>query len=163
MAALSGTITVSTCSSAAHEENRTCWGMKRPVLLQRRVQLKRQPLHMYVSERSGIDNMWNQCTNVAEFTLKYNEEHLLMANMLPTIRQVVVEEDGPVKIDNHLPCVQLVFMVRVMPRNTEVTVGPDTPLSLLLDIGCLHVEPLMLTNTQIIQLLGPGQQQKQQP
>ena len=50
-------------------------------------------------------------------------------------------------------------MVRVMLRNTEVAVGPDTPLSLLLNMGCLHVETLMLSSDQVYHLLYPEEQE----
>ena len=142
------------------EVNRTCWGVKRPVLLQRQVQLKRQPVHMYVSKTPESDNLFSPRTNMSGFTLKYNEEHLLMINMLPCIRQAVVEKDVPVKIDTEQKTSsQVAFMVRVMLRNTEVAVGPDTPLSLLLNMGCLHVETLMLSSDQVYHLLYPEEQE----
>ena len=152
--ASSGTIIVSTCPpEEGGEVNRRCWGIKRPVLLQRRVQLKRQPIHLFVSR--GV--LLSQCASVAEFSLKYNEEHLLMTNMLPSVHHVVVEKDALVKIDTDQQPVQLAFLVRVMSRRTVVTVGPDTLLSLLLNIGCLHVEQLLLNGAQMYKLLTPEQ------
>lgn len=147
-----GTVTVSTYSPEEKEVTRTCWGVKRPVLLQRRVQLKRQPVHIFSGRWSG-DNLMSEFTNIARFTLKYNEEHLLMPYALPSVYQAVVTDDAPVKIDTELPPVQLVFLVRVMPRCTMLNVAPDTKLAMLLNIGCLDVQQLMLTGTQIHQLL----------
>jgi len=156
MAASSGTIIVSTDlpPKGSGEVNRTCWGRKRPVLLQRRVQLKRQPVNLYV--KRGV--LLSQCTNVAGFSLKSNEEHLLMANTLPSVRPVIVEKKtGSLKIDTDQQPVQLAYLVRVIPRCTVVTIGPDTSLSLLLSIGCLHVEQILLNGAQMFELLNPDQ------
>ena len=157
----SGTITVSTDASSdeSREVNRTCWGMKRPVILQRRVQLKQQPVHLYVS-RNGGQLMSQQFSNVAGFCLKYNEEHLLMTNTLPSFHHAVVKDDAPLKVDTDQQPMQQAFLVRVMPRRTVVTVGPDTSLSLLLNMACLHVVQLILNGTQMCQLLTPRQPQK---
>jgi hypothetical protein len=144
----SGTITVSTCPPEEDEVNRTCWGMKRPVLLRRRVQLKQQPIHLYVCDQKKF-------SNIAGFTLKYNEEHLLMTDLIPAIRHAVVEKDAPVKMDTDQRPVQLAFLVRVMPRRTMVTVGPNTSLFLLLSLDCLHVDQLLLNDNQRAQLLDP--------
>jgi hypothetical protein len=151
----SGTITVSTDPpNEGGELSRTYQGIKRPVLLQRRVQLKRQPVHLYVSRDGGL---LSQCTNVAGFCLKYNEEHLLMTDTLPSIHHAVVEDDAPLKVDIDQQPVQLAFLVRVIPRRTVVTVGSDTSLSLLLNMACLHVVQLLLNGTQMFQLLTPKQ------
>jgi hypothetical protein len=154
----SGTITVSTnASDESGEGSRTCWGMKRPVILQRRVQLKQQPVHLYVSRDGGL---LSQFSNVAGFCLKYNEEHLLMTDTLPSFHHAVVEDDAPLKVDTDQQPVQLAFLVRVISRRTVVTVGPDTSLSLLLNMACLHVVQLILNGTQMLQLLTPRQLKK---
>ena len=148
--ASSGTIIVSTCPPD-DETNRTCWGQKRPVLLQRRVQLKRQPFHLYVCDNKMF-------TNVAGFTLNYNEEHLLVTDQMPSLRHAAaVEKDAPIKADTDQPPVQLAFLVRVMPRRTVVTVGPNTSLFLLLSIGCLNVDQILLNGVQMAELLDPQQ------
>ena len=143
---MDGTITVSTGSAEEGEVNRTCWGVKRPVLLQRRVQLKQQPAHLYICKNG---NPLSPSTNVAEFTLKYNEEHLLMTNQLPTIQHVFLDEEAVVKIDTDKPPVHQAFLVRVMHKQTVVTVGPNTPLAWLLNMDCLHVNQIMLTGDQM--------------
>jgi hypothetical protein len=148
----SGTITVSTCPPPEKEEvNRTGWGMKRPVLLQRLVKPKQQPIHLFVHDQ-------NRFSNIAEFRLKYNEEHLLMTDLMPAIRHATVEKGAPVKMDTGQPSVQLAFLVRVKPRLTVVTVGPNTSLFLLLSLDCLHVDQLLLNGAQTAQLLDPPPQ-----
>ncbi len=143
-----GTITMSTCPPEEDEVNRTCWGTKRPMLLRRRVQLKQQPIHLYVCDQKNF-------SNISGFTLKYNEEHLLMTELIPAIRHAVVEKDASVKMDTDQPPFQLTFLVRVMPRHTMVTVGPNTSLFLLLSLDCLHVDQLLLNDNQRAQLLDP--------
>lgn len=156
MNTMSGSITVSTCSSATaaevNEVNGTYWGVKRPKLLQRRVQLQRQPVHMFVNQNSD-DILMSECTNVSRFCLQYNEEHILMPYSLPSIHQAIVEDDAPVKIDTNQQLVQLVFLVRVRTKCTMLDVAPDTKLRMLLNIGCLNVEQLILTGTQMHHLL----------
>jgi hypothetical protein len=66
-----------------------------------------------------------------------------------------VEKDAPVKMDTDQRPVQLAFLVRVMPRRTMVTVGPNTSLFLLLSLDCLHVDQLLLNDNQRAQLLDP--------
>jgi hypothetical protein len=64
-----------------------------------------------------------------------------------------VEKDAPVKKDTDQPPVHLVFLVRVMPRRTMVTVGPNTSLFLLLSLDCLHVDQLLLNDNQMAKLM----------
>jgi len=144
-----GTVTVSTCSPREESDEVSHICKKPPG----RCRARRQPVHLYVSQGPLLSH----CTNVAGFTLRYNEEHLLMTDALPSVRQILVEENTPVKIDYDQQPVQLAFLVRVMPRCTLVTVGPYTSLSLLLNIGCLHVEQVMVNGAQMFQLLQPPQ------
>ena len=148
MASQQGTITVSTCPPDLDEVNRTCWGTKQPVLLRRRVQLKPQPVHFYTC---GGDQ--KTLSSVDGFTLKYDEEHVLMTDMNPTLHFAKVEKDAPVKKDTDQPPVHLVFLVRVMPRHTMVTVGPNTSLFLLLSLDCLRVDQLLLNDNQLAHLM----------
>lgn len=110
-------------------------------------QLKQQPVHMYTTGPT--------CTNVAEFTLKYNEKHLLVTNMLPAIHHsiVVAEKAVVLKIDTDKELVQLAFLVCLKSRHTVVTVESNTCMSLLLNMGCIHVEPILLTGVQLFQVL----------
>jgi hypothetical protein len=73
--------------------------------------------------------------------------------MNPTLHFAKVEKDAPVKKDTDQPPVHLVFLVRVMPRRTMVTVGPNTSLFLLLSLDCLHVDQLLLNDNQMAQLM----------
>jgi hypothetical protein len=146
------TITLSSVSCEGVIPGRTCWGLKRPVLLHRRVQLHRPPVHLYVCQgRQRLDV--NRCFNVAEFNLKYNEEHVLMSNLMPNIHRGVV--DDMLKIDAKEPPVQRCYRVRLVLPGTEVNVGPNTPMAMLLDMHCIRVEELVLTRKEFIHLLDP--------
>jgi hypothetical protein len=153
----SRTITVSRDTSYENDEvTRTCWGRKRPVILQRRVQLKQQPAHLYVSRDVGI---MGQFSNVREFCLKYNEEHLLMLDRLPCFYPAVVKEDDdddydvPIKVDTDQVPVHIAYLVRVIDKRTVVNVGPDTSLSMLLNMACIHVDHLLLNESQMFYLM----------
>jgi hypothetical protein len=156
----SRTITVSrdTTSYENDEVTRTCWGRKRPVILQRRVQLKQQPAHLYVSRDVGL---MGQFSNVREFCLKYNEEHLLMLNNIPCFYPAVVKEnddddddyDVPIKVDTDQVPVHIAYLVRVIDKRTVVNVGPDTSLSMLLNMACIHVDHLLLNESQMCYLM----------
>jgi hypothetical protein len=149
----SRTITVSRDASYENDEvNRTCWGRKRPVILQRRVQLKQQPVHLYVSRDGG---MMGQFSNVREFCLNYNEEHLLMLDRLPCFYPAVVKEDDdvPIKVDTDQVPVHIAYLVRVIDKRTVVNVGPDTSLSMLLNMACIHVDHLLLNESQMFYLM----------
>jgi len=152
----SRTITVSRDASYENDEvNRTCWGRKRPVILQRRVQLKQQPVHLYVSRDGG---MMGQFSNVREFCLNYNEEHLLMLDRLPCFYPAVGKEDDddydvPIKVDTDQVPVHIAYLVRVIDKRTVVNVGPDTSLSMLLNMACIHVDHLLLNDSQMFYLI----------
>ncbi len=89
--------------------------MKRPVILQRRVQLKQQPVHLYVSRDGGL---MGQFSKVARFCLNYNEEHLLRTDTLPSFHPAVVKEDDdvPIKVDTDQQPVRLAFLIRVISK-----------------------------------------------
>jgi hypothetical protein len=158
----SRTITVSRDASYENDEvNRTCWGRKRPVILQRWVQLKQQPVHLYVSRDGG---MMGQFSNVRGFCLKYNEENLLMMDRLPSFYPAVVKEDDddvPIKVDTDQLPVYIAYLVRVIDKRTVVNLGPDTSLSMLLNMACIRVDQLLLNESQMFYLLKPNQQRQQ--
>jgi hypothetical protein len=153
MPSTSRTVLLSPCIPAKNEVNRTtCWGVKRPVHLRRRVQMKKQPVHMFLNTETN-NKLMSRCSNVAQFTLKYNEEHILMPNSLPSVHHAIVDSDALLKIDTSLPALQLVFLVRLILKTVEITVYPDTSLDTLLTMECIHVEQIMLTSSQMVKLL----------
>jgi hypothetical protein len=153
---MEGTITVTLEESDVEPPVRTCWGVKRPVLVQRRVQLKRPPIHLYncLGGRQHVLNQ-NQSFNIGEFVMRYNEEHLLMVDLMPNIYRGIFDENGLLKIDAEQPPVQICFRVRLMLPRTVIKVGPQTPLSLLLDLGCLEVKQVALGGPEFLELLNP--------
>jgi len=153
---MAGSITLSPANSdTVAPEGRTCWGVKRPVLLQRRVQLKPPPVHMYVcmGGRCHLLNL-NQCFSMSDFTLNYNEEHVLITDITPNIHRGVWD-DGILKIDAEHPPVGMCYKIRLQLPRTVVNVGQDTSLYLLLNMGCIHVDELALTRPEFIKLLEP--------
>jgi hypothetical protein len=88
----------------------------------------------------------------------HNEEHMVVTDLMPCIYQALLDEDdanAPILINSRHSPFHLGYRVRVIPRNTIVTVGSDTKLDLLLQMPELEVYPLMLSISQMIQLLTP--------
>jgi hypothetical protein len=44
-------------------------------------------------------------------------------------------------------------LVRVIDKRTVVNVGPDTSLSMLLNMACIHVDPLLLNESQMFYVM----------
>jgi hypothetical protein len=80
----------------------TTWGINNPVALQRRVQLSRQPLHMYYQLRTSKVFDCNSFFNQEGFTINNEEEHLLPPNCIN--RHLMIYhasiENGPVTVDS---------------------------------------------------------------
>ena len=163
--AAQGTITVQTTLTVSDMRRQVWQHLRR----QRRPRPSRQPVHLYIGgslttttgtqthHHHHLPHHIDECFNVGEFTLRHNEEHLVVTDLMPNIHQVVLndDDDAPLQIDTlQSPC-HLGYRLRVTARNTVVTVGSDTPLSLLLDLSCLQVDTLMLSISQMIQLLSP--------
>ena len=133
----------------------------------RRVGLKSERLHLYVNRSSRFNVECvnaDLCFNVAEFTLRHREKHILMTDAAPSFFRAVFNEDNDdnddddanvaiLKIDANQAPLQKAYQVRVKCRHTVVTVEADTKLSHLINLSCLDVEQLVLTNQQMIRLL----------
>jgi len=120
-------------------------------------------VHLYVNRSSRFNVECvnaDRCFNVAEFTLRHKEKHILMTDTVPSLYRAVFNNDledhssdAILKIDaNHAP-LQKAYQVQVKCRHTVVTVDADTKLSHLIDLSCLDVEQIVLTNQQMIRLL----------
>ena len=120
-------------------------------------------VHLYVNRSSRFNVECvnaDRCFNVAEFTLRHKEKHILMTDAGPFLYRAVFNDDledhssdAILKIDaNHAP-LQKAYQVQVKCRHTVVTVDADTKLSHLIDLSCLDVEQIVLTNQQMIRLL----------
>ena len=129
-----------------------------------RARQQRQPVHLYLlaaeatNRERGLFNHHAECFNVSEFKMGHNEEHMVVTDLMPCIYQALLDEDdanAPILINSRHSPFHLGYRVRVIPRNTTVTVGSDTKLDLLLQMPELEVYPLMLSISQMIQLLTP--------
>jgi hypothetical protein len=120
-------------------------------------------VHLYVNRSSRFNVECvnaDRCLYVAEFTLRHKEKHILMTDAVPSLYRAVFNDDledhssdAILKIDaNHAP-LQKAYQVQVKCRHTVVTVDADTKLSHLIDLSCLDVEQIVLTNQQMIRLL----------
>ena len=117
---------------------------------------------MYVNRSSRFNQAClnaDRCFNVTQFTLRYKEKHILLTDAAPSLFRAVFNDDDEnssdvvLKIDATQAPLQKAYQVQVKTRNTTVTVDFDTKLSDLIDLSCLDVEHLVLTNQQIIRLL----------
>jgi hypothetical protein len=157
-----GSITEMKTLTAVDNDTRTG-----PVQQRGRARQQRQPVHLYLlaaeatNRERGLFNHLAECFNVAEFKMRHNEEHLVVTDLTPSIYQALLDEDdvnAPILINSRHSPFHLGYRVRVIPRNTVVTVGSDTKLDLLLRLPELEVYPLMLSISQMIQLLTPTPQ-----
>jgi hypothetical protein len=125
---------------------------------------QKRRVHLYVNRSSRFNQAClnaDRCFNVAEFTLRYKEKHILLTDAAPSLFRAVFNDDDDnenssdvvLKIDATQAPLQKAYQVQVKSRNTTVTVDFDTKLSHLIDLSCLDVEHLVLTNQQIVRLL----------
>jgi hypothetical protein len=61
--------------------------------------------------------------------------------------------DVPIKVDTDQVPVHIAYLVRVIDKRTVVNVGPDTSLSMLLNMACIHVDHLLLNESQMCYLM----------
>jgi len=98
----------------------------------------------------------NTFSNEEEFTINYDEEHLLLPNCDSDHLMIYHSEtgtgNGPVTIDcNNIPK-YLCFNIRLTAPGMSLIVEPHTRLSLLLNCARLKIVKLMLTRSQIVKL-----------
>ena len=126
--------------------------------------LSKRRVHLYVNRSSRFNQVClnaDRCFNVTQFTLRYKEKHILLTDAAPSLFRAVFNDDDDdenssdvvLKIDATQAPLQKAYQVQVKSRNTTVTVDFDTKLSDLIDLSCLDVEHLVLTNQQLVRLL----------
>jgi len=124
--------------------------------------LSKRRVHLYVNRSSRFNQVClnaDRCFNVTQFTLRYKEKHILLTDAAPSLFRAVFNDDDEnssdvvLKIDATQAPLQKAYQVQVKSRNTTVTVDFDTKLSDLIDLSCLDVEHLVLTNQQLVRLL----------
>ena len=135
----------------------TTWGINNPVALQRRVQLSRQPLHMYYQLRASKVFDCNSFYNQEGFTINNEEEHLLLPNCINSHLMIYHAsiENGPVTVDSKTMPVYICFKIRLTTPCMSLNVGAHTPLSLLLNCAQLDIVQLVLTLKQVTELREP--------
>jgi hypothetical protein len=149
----SGVITVSAVPETA-KETTTTWGINHPVVLQRRVQLKRQPSHMYYQLKPSKIFDCNAFFNEEGFTINYDEEHILLPNCHLMIYHAFIN-DGPVTVDTNNVPIYMCFKIRLTTPGMSLNVGKHTPLNLLLHCAQLDIVQLGLTSKQVVEMREP--------
>jgi len=153
-------LTTTTTTEDEEEEGSSSNGIRVHHRGQKRLSKRR--VHMYVNRSSRFNQAClnaDRCFNVTQFTLRYKEKHILLTDAAPSLFRAVFNDDDEnssdvvLKIDATQAPLQKAYQVQVKSRNTTVTVDFDTKLSDLIDLSCLDVEHLVLTNQQIIRLL----------
>ena len=103
------------------------------------------PHRVHLLFSRGGQNDAPRCVTENAFTLYPNEKHLLLTDLDP-IYHAVLDKDE-IKIEPRSPLC-LCYSIRVKVSGVAMTVGPDTPLTLLLRAGCLQVTHFVLTREQ---------------
>ncbi len=104
-------------------------------------------VHMY---ETGADGCWpsNECCNIAEFTMRHNEEYLLINSTTPPVPVYKnYLETNMIDAVNGADT-QICLNVRLWMRGMTLKVDAGTPLYLLVKLGCIKVTTLRLTRRQ---------------
>jgi hypothetical protein len=114
--------------------------------------MKRQPPVLFTSRSDHFD--LEQCESEMEFTVNPNEQHVLLpTNLKWRIPRVLLDDAGTVRINNGQSGHILGYCISLKQPDMMLTVGPKTPLSLLINSGYLDVVPFFVTCDQYMLLV----------
>ena len=97
-----------------------------------------------------------QCMNDTEFTVNPYEEHVLLIANLDKIPTVIVNAAHQLLKDPQRGNHYLGYCISLKPNDMTLTVGPKTPLSLLLSSGYFTAVPFFMTFDQYMVLAYGG-------
>lgn len=120
--------------------------------------LRPQPIHLYVRRTNNPSHGLNpeEFRNLSDFTLRHNEQHLLVTDLGPNIYRAFIADDAdntPLSFDEQPE--QLAFCIRLNLLGIKFFVGKRTKLSTLLNLNCIHVDTFVWTLDQMMQMT-PG-------
>ena len=108
--------------------------------------MKRQPRVLFMCWSRHFDP--EQCMNDTEFTVNPNEEHVLLISNLGKIPTMTVGAAHQLLIDKQQAGHFFGYSINLKQMDMTLTVGPRTPLSLLLSSGYFTIVPFVMTYDQ---------------
>ena len=96
--------------------------------------------HLFITRGSNLFDA-NRSVNFSEFTVKPNEEHILLTDLHAPPPS---GNSTPVKYDASLPRLRLCYKIHLKRQDLILKVGKEVPLSLLLKTSCLAITSLPL-------------------
>ena len=111
-------------------------------------------IHSFVSVGGNGQFDSRLCRALSSFIIYPNEQHTLLTD-LDCVHEATVNPlniQSPLSIQFDRPTYRLVYHINIRPRDMILNVGIDTPLSLLIRAGILHVTTAFLTQPEVIEL-----------
>jgi hypothetical protein len=110
-------------------------------------------VYVFLETGSRLNFNPNQCFNTAQFILNSNQECTLITNLMAS--NVLTHSNNPetpLVFDDPYNQVRMCYKIRVKHPGMAVTVGEKTPLTLLLNAGCLSATPFCVTRNEWFKL-----------
>jgi hypothetical protein len=102
--------------------------------------VKLMRVHRFITSQQAGEMFDTLLCSDSEFIVRPNEEHMLLTDMGAVMAVIEAQQ---LQLDAGQPCLQLCYSIGLKGQDMKLTVDRATPLSLLLSMDCLPLSVLL--------------------